>query len=1418
MTLRHGNTAGNGRRAISAFSVMWAVLMLLQLCTPSGAAAAVTAYSSRSAFEAASTNLQKITFEGVVPEGQTGTMLLGPLALNGVTFTANLYSLWVLNSNIYNTGASLAVRRVQGNPPGVVLKVSLPPGTSAVGADFFVQSSLRATITLSTGDVLTFSGLPFPNLVFFGITSTVPISSLSIEAADGVDLDDFTFGQTKGISLASLSLSSSSVVGGASVTGTIALSGPAPAGGVLVALQCNNSAALTPPTVTVPAGQTSTNFTITTSPVPSAQSLTLTATYAGASRTADLTVNPPPQPLLAGISLRLPAIIAEHSVEAVVTLTGPAPSRGSRIDLRSDNAVAQVPASVTVPAGATSATFAIQALTVTTSATATISASLSGVLKTATLVVNPPHWSPADDPSFTQLAPDVRTHGPLAGRTPLILIHGHNGELSDWDSFLAYFTSEDQDPVRASRFRTKYKVYQFHYISDQFSLSQLARALRNQIDDLTMATPELDKPLVILAHSMGGLLARWYMIERHSVGRFNNRPGGERVDTLITLATPHHGSPGANHQSRDQLALNADQRDQDYETPSIWGDLNNWTTVVKAASVILWQQHWKHISYQMPNRSDLLWDNFDSVMNQGNDDINDLLRHLNENAAYDKNIVAYYGYLDPTRADYEELVNRVYTPLPLFGPHWLAARALVALDDKHEQLLCSSVIMNYGLYKDDRFYARNDGMVPVQSAAFDGHTVGRHVECPNYDHLQMLEGSEERCANGLTLFGSLEADLLQEQPVPGEISADGVVNAASFVSGAVAPGEIVAVFGSSIGPPELAGLEVTPSGFVSNAVAGTRVLFDGVAAPILYAWSQQTSAVVPYSVMGKGTVEIAVEYRGTLSNVVRLPVAESAPGLFAADATGKGQGAILNQDYSRNSAANPAEPGSIVMIYGTGEGQTEPQGIDGKVTTEPLPRPRLPVSVKIGGVDAEVLYAGGVPTVVAGLLQINARVPTAAPVGNAVPVLVTIGNSTSQSGITMAVAGSSDVTLSSLSVSPAAVRGGASSTGTVTLSAPAPTGGAAVSLQTNNQAASVPASAAIPAGQMSATFSISTTSVASTQNVTISAAYRGTSRTATLTINPVTVTLSSLTVSPSTVTAGVSSTGTVTLSAQAPTGGAVVSLQTNNQAASLPASATIPAGQMSATFSISTTSVATTQYVTISATYGGTSRTATLTINPVAVTLSSLSVSPSAVTAGASSTGTVTLSAPAPAGGTVVSLQTNNQAASVPASATIPAGQMSATFSISTTSVASTQNVTISATYGGTSKTATLTINPVPVSPYADKQIIQIQATFTVQGRNIPVAIELTAALALGQFIANVVAMQPPEPFGIIFLDGAQFTADTITFKVVYPQSQYIAESIRSANMTLTFGASGAVSGTLKFSTQNQTLDGAISGVVTFAF
>jgi len=237
---------------------------------------------------------------------------------------------------------------------------------------------------------------------------------------------------------------------------------------------------------------------------------------------------------------------------------------------------------------------------------------------------------------------------------------------------------------------------------------------------------------------------------------------------------------------------------------------------------------------------------------------------------------------------------------------------------------------------------------------------------------------------------------------PSNTRAISIVNAASLTTGAIAPGEMLTIFGSNLGPTQAMGLQLNGARLVATELAGTQVLFDGLPAPLISAQAGQVTAIVPYALSGRTATQMTVETGGVLSSALTIPVTLSAPALFTTQTNGAGQGAILNQDGSVNSASNPAARGSTVMIYATGAGQTDPPGIDGMLAGDVLPKPVLPVSVTIAGQVAELSYAGAAPGLVAGVMQLNVRIPDGVSSG-AVPVQLQIGDQVSQTGVTLDV-------------------------------------------------------------------------------------------------------------------------------------------------------------------------------------------------------------------------------------------------------------------------------------------------------------------------------------------------------------------------------------------------------------------------------
>jgi uncharacterized protein (TIGR03437 family) len=233
-----------------------------------------------------------------------------------------------------------------------------------------------------------------------------------------------------------------------------------------------------------------------------------------------------------------------------------------------------------------------------------------------------------------------------------------------------------------------------------------------------------------------------------------------------------------------------------------------------------------------------------------------------------------------------------------------------------------------------------------------------------------------------------------------------IVNAATLQPGPIGPGEIISIFGTNAGPSTPQTFTLTAAGTVPTTLGGVTVTFNNVSAPLIYVSATQINAIVPYEVAGQTTVPVEVQFGGMTSAILQANVVATDPGIFSVSQGGSGQGAILNQDYSVNGANNPAAKGSVIQIFATGEGQLVPAVATGSVTpgAPPFSKPvATPVTVTIGGQTAQIEYAGEAPTLVSGVIQINAVIPAGAASGNQ-PVVVTIGtNSNTNQNITVAV-------------------------------------------------------------------------------------------------------------------------------------------------------------------------------------------------------------------------------------------------------------------------------------------------------------------------------------------------------------------------------------------------------------------------------
>jgi uncharacterized protein (TIGR03437 family) len=276
-------------------------------------------------------------------------------------------------------------------------------------------------------------------------------------------------------------------------------------------------------------------------------------------------------------------------------------------------------------------------------------------------------------------------------------------------------------------------------------------------------------------------------------------------------------------------------------------------------------------------------------------------------------------------------------------------------------------------------------------------------------------------AYSMTLFVLPAAQSMMTVPQP---IVNWVKNAASWNASAIAPGEVVAIQGTSVGPAQQ--MFASSSSQLGTSLGGVSVLFNGTPGAMIYTTpisgnTQQLAVVVPYEIAANPattSVNVQVEVQGNSSIPFPIPVTTALPGLFTNDYSGLGQAAALNQDtvngqtvITRNgplnpSASPPTQPatrGSYILLYATGEGQTSPPGVDGRIATSIFPAPVLSCSVSIGSIAVTPVSCGATPNSTAGELQVKAQVPMGVTPGNNVPVQVTIGNVISPAGVTIAV-------------------------------------------------------------------------------------------------------------------------------------------------------------------------------------------------------------------------------------------------------------------------------------------------------------------------------------------------------------------------------------------------------------------------------
>ncbi len=1158
-----------------------------------------------------------------------------------LTVTPLLSSVALSPSSVLGGSSSTGTVTLAGPAPsgGAVVTLASNNAVATVPANVTVAAgATTGTFTISTSGVATTTVVTI-TATYSGTNQTATLTVTPL--------------------LSSVALSPSSVFGGSSPQGTITLAGPAPAGGAVVTLASNNAAATVPANVTVAAGATTGTFTISTSGVAITTVVTITATYSGVNQTATLTVTP----LLSSVALSPSSVFGGSSSTGTITLAGPAPSGGAVVTLASNNAVATVPANVTVAAGATTGTFTISTSGVATTTAVTITASYSGVNQTATLTVTPLLSSVALSPSSVFGGSNSTGTITLAAPAP------SGGAVVTLASNNAVATVPASVTVAAGATTGTFTISTSGVVTTTVATITATYSGVNQTATLTV-TPLLSSVALSPSSVFGGssstgtitlagpapaggavvtlasnnaaatVPASVTVAAGATSGTFAVSTSGVATTTVATITATYSGV-----NQTAALTVTPLLSSVALSPSSVFGGSSPQGTITLAGPAPAGGA----VVTLASNNTAVATVPASITVAAGASSGTFTVSTVSVTATTAVTISAIYG------AGNQSAILTVQsggggTGAGWMDPAWQYRNAITIANPGGTAL--SNYQVNVVLGSTFGFASAQASGADVRMTASDGVT-------------QIPFWIESWSASTTTASVWVNVPTI---PSGGTVVYLYYGNAAAT---SVSSGTNTFNFFDDFSGGSISASNWTASGGTWTVVNDTQQ--DGTTGAVARG-STTARQVLSSTYTGTNyTVDMyGKQISGRLWGLgVRATGQTNLDSVNLYDDLGTTNNLYVYSWVNNSTAAATGTLGTAAV--GTVSANTW-----------------YKLSVKVHGTELDV-FKDGVQKITAtnsslpsGGIALYGENGTVAEFNNvrvrqyaATEPVATVNGATTQAQL-------------SVTLNPTSVTGGSSSTGTITLAGPAPAGGAVVTLASNNAAATVPANVTVAAGATTGTFTVSTTGVGASTAVTITASYNASNQTATLTVTPLLP--SSLALSPSSVVGGSSSSGTITLAGPAPSGGAVVTLASNNAVATVPANVTVAAGATTGTFTISTSGVATTTAVTITASYSGTNQTATLTVTPL---LSSVALSPSSVFGGSSSTGTITLAGPAPSGGAVVTLASNNAVATVPANVTVAAGATTGTFTISTSGVTTTTVVTITASYSGTNQTATLTVTPL---------------------------------------------------------------------------------------------------------------------------
>ena len=1196
---------------------------------------------------------------------------------NGMTVAAAEYSgANAFLTNTYNSGTGTTmdcylnpIANANDFVVGGIISASATVPTANTGT--LIQATATSGATTNIGEAFMENTAPTATLVMIraNLGASVWAQSACVELQAGA---------TSGTSLSSVTVNPASVTGGSPSTGTVTLSGAVPSGGATVTLSSNNTAATVPSSVTVSAGSSSATFPITTVAVAGNTPVTITGNYNSGTQTAALIVTPP---ALSGMNLNPASVTGGSPSTGMVTLSSAAPAGGATITLSSgDPAVATVPASVTVAAGATSATFQVSTTTVSTPTAITLAGTDSSGTRTATLTVTPATPSLS---SVTVNPTSVTGGSPSTGTVTLSGAAPSGGATVTLSSNNTAATVPSSVTVSAGSSSTTFPITTVAVagntpvtITGNYNSGTQTATLT-----LTPATPSLSSVTVNPTSVTGG---------SPSTGTVTLSGAAPSGGATVTLSS---NNTAATVPSSVTVSAGSSSTTFPITTVAVAGNTpvtitGNYNSGIQTGTLTVLTSSGggggggiarvqSCVNHSTSNLQTITC-TFAANLTAGNT----VLVTLGDGAA--RSIPIASSVLDnapggsSTYSALRTSVNGSTAGVELWG--------VLRVNGGAKQITVTTAYPSNGMTVAAAEYS---GANAFLTNTYNSGT-GTTMDC----YLNPIANANDFVVGGIisasaTVPTANTGTLIQATATSGATTNIGeafmentaptatlVMIRANLGASVWAQSACVELQAGATSGTSLSSVTVNPASVTGGSPSTGTVTLSGAVpsgGATVTLSSNNTAATVPSS------VTVSAGSSSATFPITTVAVAGNTPVTITGNYNNGTQTATLT--------LTPATPSlSSVTVNPTSVTGGSPS--TGTVTLSGA-APSGGATVTLSSNNTAATVPSSV-TVSAGSSSATFPITTVAVAGNT-PVTIT-GNYNSGTQTATLTLTPATPSLSSVTVNPTSVTGGSPSTGTVTLSGAAPSGGATVTLSSNNTAATVPSSVTVSAGSSSTTFPITTVAVAGNTPVTITGNYNSGTQTATLTLTPATPSLSSVTVNPTSVTGGSPSTGTVTLSGAAPSGGATVTLSSNNTAATVPSSVTVSAGSSSATFPITTVAVAGNTPVTITGNYNSGTQTATLTLTPATPSLSSVTVNPTSVTGGSPSTGTVTLSGAAPSGGATVTLSSNNTAATVPSSVTVSAGSSSTTFPITTVAVAGNTPVTITGNYNSGIQTGTLTV------------------------------------------------------------------------------------------------------------------------------